>query len=332
VSQVYWIVVASLCLIAPLGIAVADERKSVQAGSTASAATSDKPIVDKSGSLKGHVTVTESSTTPKIYTLTYVAPKTSTTFTEEIKYSDGTDHVVPVTVIPDSEANIYPEAFKALFVLFVIATILESGLAVIFNWRPFVMLFDERGVKTIISVIFAFFFVKVFNLDILTRLVSVYTGEGHETSLPGAFITALVLAGGSSGVNNLLVALGFRSVKTAAQTVPRPPRTEAWVAVRLIRAQAVGPVTVLIGTGGEAGLPAAGTIAGSSSGNPFLRYFLRDYGRFPTSGGFAVTPVAGQTYLVGVVGNDKDGAQIGPMTWGPYALAPGALVDVELGL
>jgi hypothetical protein len=101
--------------------------------------------------------------------------------------------------------------------------------------------------------------------------------------------------------------------------------------VRLIRVEAVGPVTVLIGTE-RANLAAAGTIAGSSSRNAFLRYFLRDYGRFPTTGGFAVTPAAGQAYLIGIIGKNKDRADIGPATWGPHALAPGGLVDVELRL
>jgi hypothetical protein len=330
-------VLGVFCLMTVLAAAQADEKKTAQAGSSVVIATSDKPIINNSGPLKGTVTIGESATTPKTYSLTYMAPKTTTGFTEAVKYSDGTDHTVPVSVTVDTEPptltseGLYLESFKALFVLFVVATILESGLAVIFNWRPFVLLFDERGVKTIVSVLFAFFFVNVFNLDVITRLVNVYAGKDYPVSLPGTLITALVLAGGSSGVNNLLVALGFRSVKTAEQTAPRPPRTEAWIAVRLIRVNAVGPVTVLIGTD-PANLPAAGTIAGSSSSHPFLQYFLRDYGRFPTTGGFAVTPVAGQTYLVRIVGKNAAGGDIGPTTWGPHPLALGALVDVDLSL
>jgi hypothetical protein len=226
--------------------------------------------------------------------------------------------------------TIYTQSFKALFVLFIIATILESGLAVIFNWRPFIQLFDARGVKTIVAVLFALFFVYMFGLDIVTRLVNVYSETDYPVNFPGTLITALVLAGGSSGVNNLLVALGFRSVKTSEQITPKPPPTEAWISVRLIRVDAEGPVTVLIGPH-DAALPVAGTISGSSSTSALRRFFLRDYGRFPTAGGFAVTPGA-QAYDVRLEGVDKKGGTKVSSTWGPYPLAAGAIVDIELRL
>ncbi len=333
-GQLFLIIVA---LYAPTTTALADEKKmTVQAGDTQSIATSNNPIVNNSGQLKGAVSIKESDATPKTYTLNYLAPEDISNFTETVKYSDGTDHTVQVSVTPSTKLqpviSIYPEAFKALFVLFIIATILESGLAVIFNWRPFVQLFDARGVKTIVSVLFAYIFVTEFNLDIVARLVSIYSKgdypSGVPVGLPGTFITALVLAGGSSGVNNLLVALGFRSVKTAEQTTPKPPPSEAWVSVRLIRKAAKGRVAVLIGPTGATQV--VGTINASWHRIPLLSFFLRDYGRFPTAGGFALAPgaIAYEVVLKGDVG----AAPRESKKWGPYPLAPGAIVDIDLEL
>jgi hypothetical protein len=327
---------AIVVLFAFVAGAHAEDKKTVQAGASVVIATSDKTIVDKSGPLRGTVSIIESPTTPKTYAIVYLAPKTTSDFTDAIKYSDGTDHTVLVSVTASTEPptltsnSIYTQSFKTLFVLFIIATILESGLAVIFNWRPFIQLFDARGVKTIVAVLFAWFFVSMFGLDIVTRLVNVYAETDYPVNFPGTLITALVLAGGSSGVNNLLVALGFRSIKTSEQIAPKPPRTEAWISVRLIREAAVGPVTVLIGPHGAA-LPVAGTITGSSNASPLRRFFLRDYGRFPTAGGFSVTPGT-QAYEVRLEGVDNTGAARVSPSWGPYPLAAGAIVDIELRL
>ncbi len=336
-ARFFWIVMAVLALLATATGVRADDKKTVQSGAAVVIVPpSEKVIEDKSGPLKGTVRIIDQATTPKTYSLIYLAPKTTVDFTDAVKYSDGTDHTVLVSVAAGAEPptlispDIYSQSFKALFVLFIIATILESGLAVIFNWRPFIQLFDARGVKTIISFVFAWLFVIAFDLDIVTHLVNVYSGKAHPSGFPGTFITALVLAGGSSGVNNLLVALGFRSVRTAEQTAPKPPATEAWISVRLIRVDAKGPVDVLIGPE-DAALSVAGTITGSSRSSAIYRFFLRDFGRFPTAGGFAVTPTA-QPYKVKLAGLDSNGNPIFSREWGPYQLAPKAIVDIELKL
>jgi hypothetical protein len=233
---------------------------------------------------------------------------------------------------PGFTGEVYEQSFKVIFALFIIATILESGLAVIFNWRPFIQLFDSRGVKTLVSIAFAYVFVETFDFDAITSLVNLYQPAAYKVGPAGKFITALVIAGGSAGVNKLLVALGFRSVKTAEQATPKPPKTEAWISVRLLRKDAVGPVAVLIGPDG-AQTPVAGTISGSSSEWGLMRFFLRDYGRFPTAGGYAITPDPAKLYKVYVAGRDKDGNLLSSsVAWGPNALAPSAIVDIELTL
>jgi hypothetical protein len=214
----------------------------------------------------------------------------------------------------------------------VIALLLESGLAVLFNWRPFVATFDGRGVKTVISVVIAYIFLKHFKLDIVTRLVNIYS-EAYtpfESHFVGRFITALVIAGGSAAVNNVLVALGFRSVRTSDEISPKPPKSEGWISVTLKRKDAVGPVDVLIGDPANGGPPAAGSITGGTRRTAFMRFFLRDQNRFPMSGGFAVK--AGTQCEIRIEGEDKAGKSLPPDKWGPKPIAAGAIVDIELTL
>lgn len=332
-ATVVMLIVIALGLAIPRNDAHAQEPKKVAAGqSIIIARTLAAPTVTSPTAKGAHLIV--QPVDAKNWTILYLAPTSPNEFTEDITYTvNGTATTVKITVTQQAPTlqseGIYTESFKAIFVLFVVALLLESGLAVLFNWRPFVQLFDSRGVKTIVSVAFALFFVSVFDLDIVTSLVNVYLGTHHPVGFPGKFVTALVIAGGSAGVNRLLVGLGFRSVVTAAQASPAPAPTQAWISVRLIRDRAVGPVTVLLGTAAGP-LNAIGTITGSSSTSSFLRYFLRDFGRFPPSGGSAITPVAGATYRVQLMGTDSHNGSVPSDIWGPYPIEVKAIIDIEL--
>lgn len=310
---------------------------SIATGQSVVLATRDKEaekLTLKSTNLKGSVVIRESATPPR-YSLQYTAPQSASGFTENVVYQAGTtEFTSAVTVSPSAfSADVYEKAFRVLFVAFVVATLLEWGLAVLFNWRPFLLLFDARGVRTVVSVIFAYIFVTAFDLDIVRDLVAAYSGALPKSGFPSQFISALMLAGGSSGMNKVLVALGFREVKTAEEVAPRPPPTAAWISVSLTRALAKGPVDVLVGPAPT--LRVAGTIAGSSRSAGvlwLLTYFVRDYGRFPTAGGFAVTP--GTAVTVQLRGTHKDtGDQIESALWSaPDGLAAGAIVDLTLKL
>jgi len=309
----------------------AQESATVRAGETRALAVGSQPITVTSPATKGVTVVTDSTTTPKSYALLYTAPATSSVFTETIKYANPTEHSVDVTVTPAGSEKVYAEAFKALFVLFVVALLLESGLAVLFNWRPFLVTFDGRGMKTVMSVFVAYVFVVHFKLDIVTRLVNVYSEASppFENGFVGRALTALIIAGGSAAVNNLLVALGFRSVRTAEQVTPKPPPTVGWISVTLDRKKAIGPVDVLIGDP-NGGTPVGGTIHGGAPRWKLLRLFLRDPSRFPMSGGFAVP--AGTNCEVRLEGKDGQGSPVTPATWGPKKIAAGGIIDLALSL
>ncbi len=223
--------------------------------------------------------------------------------------------------------ELYGKSFRALFVLFILAVVLESGLAVVFNWRPYIEFFDSRGTKTLICFGVSWYFVHRFNLDIATTLVNIYRETTDPVSGPGKCITALVVAGGSSGVNNMMMALGFRSVDRTAQVNAKPKPTEAWVALRLVKS-AVYPVNVMITDRTTNTSTVAGIIKKQSTRVPVLRYFVRDFGRFPTAGGYALTP--GQDYSIHLEGIDAAGNVVTSKTWGPHKLAPGAIVDIDV--
>jgi hypothetical protein len=299
------------------------EQRTVESGKSFTI-PSKNSLSDKSGSLRGKVVVVDKES------VTYTAPEVDNIFTETMQFEDGnTVQVIDVTVVP---SQVYSAAFKTLFVLFVVAIMLESALAIIFNWRVFLALFDGRGMRTVISVVLALIVTWNFDLDVLSDLIKIYGGGGSKgDSTLGKIVTAFILAGGSSGVNNILIALGYRSRKTAEDVVQQPKGTDAWIAVRLKREKVKkGPALVHIGPFGASPMPVIGVITGEKDARePGLAdFFFRDKGRFPNSGGYAIAP---GLYEVWVSGHDASGVtMITKME--PINIGARAIVDIELKL
>jgi hypothetical protein len=317
---------------------------SVMAGKETTIFESLSRIEIKTKPVKGSAQVAVSTTDPKIYRLLYTANTAADRTTDELTYAKEGDPALTTLKIdvappaPEFTDKAYQESFKAIFLLLVLAVVLESALAVIFNWRPFVETFNARAVRPLFSFVVALVFVNLFNLDIVTSLVNAATTEQFPVSTAGLVLTALVIAGGSSGVNTLLVGLGYRQIKTPETMAPKPPPQKGWIAVKIARERVVGTVGVFIGApatiqipdgaGGAHTIiepPAVGTIAGTSSKNLF-HYFLRDLGRFPGYGGFEVT--AGQQCAVKVKGTDANNNPV-EHSWGPHVVAGGAIIDLE---
>jgi hypothetical protein len=274
-------------------------------------------------------------------TIYYKAPDTRTTDVDELTYTvANAARTVKLDISPPApgfSTDAYDKAAKAIFLLFVLAVVLESALALLFNWRPFVETFNSRAVRPMVAFAVALIFVFKFDLDLITSLVNESTSLAYPVSKAGLILTAMVIAGGSAGVNHLLVSLGFRQVRTPETVTPKPERNEAWISVRLNRVKAVGQVDVCVESkpadAGAADPAAAPTVVGSIRGttNTSWRYFLSDPGRFPGYGGWTVTP--GHTITVTLRGTDKDGQPLPPSkTWGPYVIGKRAVIDIELTL
>jgi hypothetical protein len=94
----------------------------------------------------------------------------------------------------------------------VLSVIFESALTPIFNWRIFLERFEEKGLKTPITVILALLTFWIYDLDIF-REVLVSFGLPDKSGFVGKVITALLIAGGSNGVLTIFDKLHIRDLK-----------------------------------------------------------------------------------------------------------------------
>jgi hypothetical protein len=104
--------------------------------------------------------------------------------------------------------------FNVLFLVLALSLVFESAMSVIFDWRLFIRYFEGRGVKTPLIVAIAFLVFLNYDLDIVAELLRGFpqiSGTIGDTSLPGQLLTALLIAGGSSGVFRIFARLGIRS-------------------------------------------------------------------------------------------------------------------------
>jgi hypothetical protein len=227
-------------------------------------------------------------------------------------------------------------ATTTVLTLFLIAVLLESALAVLFNWRPFVETFNARATRPLLAFLVAWLFVDRFDYDAVTALMNaVQGGAAQQPRMIGRLLTAAILAGGSSGVNTVLVSLGFREVRTQATEMPKVTPDKAWIAVRAEQVASEGDVLVRIGQPGanpDDALPLAGVINGGRGTVTALgRFFLRDRNRFPAFGGYEVP--SGQPCRILLSARRKDGGEdriaSAPLDFVP---AKGAIIDLTVRL
>lgn len=72
----------------------------------------------------------------------------------------------------------------------------------------------------------------------------------------------------------------------------------------------------------------AGTLTGTSRHTGLLRFFLRNTGRFPQSGGHRIVP---GLYEVRVQGRTRNGTALPDVVWGPANVGDRAIVDLNFG-
>lgn len=189
--------------------------------------------------------------------------------------------------------------------LFVVATIMESALATLFNWRLYREFFDNKAMKTVIMVAFGYLVVTAFNYDIFYKIVAGAGGSGGPG--PGSkLLSALVLAGGSAAVYQLFRSLGLRPPAEPVAP-PQPDESKAWVSVTVVREKAVGDIAVhfekVASPTPEAAAvpPLAGTLADKQDVlKRAISLFLADPMRFPRYGGRTVE--AGHVYRISISG------------------------------
>jgi hypothetical protein len=144
-------------------------------------------------------------------------------------------------VASDRTPQVSDEALKKSFTIlvafYVVAFLLESAFALPFNWRLFQEFFVGKAWRTPIMFVGALLVVRNFDLDLMASLLDAYNPRADGTVPKGNWFTsalaAMILAGGSIGVNRILVAVGFRSQIRADAAEPQLNETEAWIAIRI---------------------------------------------------------------------------------------------------
>jgi hypothetical protein len=333
---------------------VTPEPTSVMVGTELILVADSTTLITKEKAVLGQVVV-RSSGDPKKYTLVYLAPKEGAGKKDEVVYVIGDkEFKTSIALQENIWGTGYEAGFKVLFAMFVVAVVLELGLAVLFNWRYFLRWFDAAGAKTVITVAVAYWFVTHLNLDVMAKLVNAVWLSSYSSDFMSRFISALVLAGGSATVNTLMVALGFRSVRTAESIQRKPLPTDAWLAVMVSRADknvkradihledvtatnaaaanAAG-VAGAAGAAGMAGVAAAPTLLSrlNTLWAPAARRvpLIRNPGRYPGWGGYPIIP--GNVYKLKIQGLDGNGKDLtnNVMTVGPFTPARGAIIDIQ---
>jgi hypothetical protein len=205
---------------------------------------------------------------------------------------------------------------EELLALFVVVTLLESAMATIFQWRVYRVLFNARGFKTVVMVLLGWLVVRAFDYDVFARILAL-SGQspnavkdtGLVLQLTGfsGFLSALIIAGGSAGINSLLRSLGFRAVAADAEAAPVLDATEAWISVTIRRHRSAGPVQVLIEEAASRPDPAVAACMGVVDSRPALQRVLdalfANQSRVPSYGGRKVK--ANTVYTIWVTGHAK---------------------------
>ena len=187
------------------------------------------------------------------------------------------------------------DLIKPLMGVFVVATIMESALATIFNWRLYREFFDGRAMKTLVMIAVGWAVVKYFHYDVFKNIVKVAGGEAANGDiLISEPLSALVLAGGSAAIYELFKTLGLRP-PAEPPIQKQPPEDKAWVSVKIVRKSAVGDISIHIDPltnpteAEKATPPLAGVLSPKADiWDRIVKVFFADRGRLPMYGGKTV--------------------------------------------
>ncbi|EGT4255625.1 hypothetical protein D8W73_16365 [Citrobacter amalonaticus] len=295
-----------------------------------------KIAVEKDGALSvASITVPQTQQAPFVVTLdtgeTNVAPCPG-------------DKPLLVQIIPQPQAQIssasVQQAFVVLMAAFVLALLMESAFALLFNWRLFQTFVVGRAWRTPVMLAGAWLVVSSFKLDLMAELFSAYRGFTVTGGMFTELLTAMIISGGSVGVNKILVGLGFRSA--IPRLDPNNDRdslsqNEAWVSLDI---SAIPPGRRLSVEMLE-DAPSAGTIPTLAIFTPpgegrLKALMFPSRARLPASGGMRVTALDKRYYFAirDLNSNqlyDVNGNKIPDIKSStPYCFAARAIVDFSV--
>jgi len=114
---------------------------------------------------------------------------------------------------------------EVLLTFLVLSAVFEVALTPLFNWRIFLRHFEGKGWKTPITVFMAYVVFWGYGMDIVYDLL---TALGYEVSrgFGGQLLTALLIAGGSSGIFQIFRTLKIREDEDSRRTRTAEARGE----------------------------------------------------------------------------------------------------------
>lgn len=128
--------------------------------------------------------------------------------------------IFPAQAFAAGEAGVDTnQLYNILLPYFVLAVVFEVALSPLFNWRIFLLHFEGKGFKTPISIVLAYVTFSAAGLDVFGELLKAL-GHGYKPLSDGTVVsstwwgqvlTAFLIAGGSSGINQIFAKLGIRT-------------------------------------------------------------------------------------------------------------------------
>jgi hypothetical protein len=224
-----------------------------------------------------------------------------------------------------------------LVALAVVVLVVESALATIFQWRVYRMLFNNRAMKTVVMVAVGLTVVLAFNYDVFAKIISLVipgTTPDNWSGKISTLLSALIIAGGSSGVNTIFQRLGIRNPVAAEPERPILNDKQAWFSLRVHRRSAVGPIKIAIDEiPDDPLLPIlAGTVGDRTFIDRLKEAFFANSMRFPPYGGR--TMEVGKTYEIVAYGTRMVDNAPEPIAETVFkgGFAPRAIVDFTVTL
>lgn len=246
--------------------------------------------------------------------------------------------VIHLDQAPAASTETLSTASRALVAALVIAILLESAFELLFNWRWFQAYFVGKAWRTPIMFLISLTVTRQFKIDVLGPLFDAYNGSPVGTSkgsLLTSVLTAMILAGGSVGVNRIMTRLNIRSPfpKHEEERLSLSD-TEAYVSVRVIAKNGQGSYIVNMTEDPlNQALPAVLGVVGTMRSGQEPSIWFPSKWRIPRSGGIKVS--VNQTYVFSVtdtqtnisynLSGDKIDGAAGPTS---IRFAPRAFVDL----
>ena len=215
--------------------------------------------------------------------------------------------------------------------LAIVVVLVESAMSTLFTWRVYRAVFNHRALKTPIMLAVGLMIVWGFGDHIFWRAPWCWSGAmqaGDTRSLLTQVVSAMIIAGGSSGINTLLQNLGLPAL-VLPDAPPRPQlaATEAWISVQVNGGQpgeafhvAIAPLAT------TAGPALAGSVEVKRFWHGVREAWRSESNRFPNYGGWSLE--ANKGYKIEVV----DVRSAPPTSTAVFegSFAPRAIIDFQV--